>query len=229
MQSASADGIRMPTRDFPIVFLREDEGHLCYAHPVGIGARDLPLVAAPDGDRTTCAGDPFLFRGVYAEHTERGITGALIEEVRRRRREMGKQDPFHPESLEGWVQITRWHYRNLDLVNATLQRILDAFLLPTSIVGDPGMTPNYRRWRKLFRYIYVEGLQRPDGSRVPWTQGVVMPSAAGADLRSIVVPRALALNLDHFRDLETETLKIPDTVISYVLGDVQLPDGWTAV
>lgn len=211
---------------------------MCYPHAVARAPDDLPLVAGPDGDRISPPGAPFLFRAVEAETKERGITGALIEEVRRRRGDVALQDPIFAESLTGEVNVSIWRYWDLDFINATLPSILDAFWLPESIVGDAGMTPNYVRWRKLFHHIYVEGVSAvgspprpgmPAPAPQPWTKGVVMPSAAGHDLYSIVAPRSLVLEGDHFAFEETATWPIPDSVIDHVLGDRARPDGWTAV
>jgi hypothetical protein len=193
-------------------------GSICYPHPIGRAAEALPETNITLS-RISRSKQPFLFRGTQGSSYAQSLRGALIEEVRRRRGNYSFDDyPLRPEALEGFVNVSRWEYRDLDLYNATLQGFRDEFGARTSIVGDPGTPQNYRPWWKLFHWVYGER---------QWPGGVLMPSAAGEELTSIVVPREIARNRAYFECVYTEEQPIPPEVIAHVLGHAQLPADWT--
>jgi hypothetical protein len=174
------------------------------------GQLSIPLVA-PRSGRAAAAGAPYER---YFTVGERARLAALIEDVRWRRKQFPPPwTELPPELFEGSVRLTTYDLPPTTVLDATAPAARHRFRLPANIVGDDGSEAAYRPFQRMARIL-----------RQDWDQAILITSAALPDVKTLLLPRALALTLPP----PTTSLRvaIPTDVIEHTLGRRELPAGY---
>jgi hypothetical protein len=173
------------------------------------GRPSLPTVALRSG-RAAAAGAPYER---YFTIGERARLAALIEDVRWRRKQFAPPWSELPAELfEGAVRLSTYELPPTPVLDASGPAARRRFRLPGDIVGDDGSDAAYRPFQRMIAML-----------RQDWDQAILIASAALPDVKTLILPRALALTLP----APTSSLKvaIPAEVIEHALGRRQLPPG----
>jgi hypothetical protein len=188
----------------------------------GLVVRAGPIFRDPYGDpaippaalrsgRAAIAGAPYER---YFTVGERARLAALIEEVRWRRKQFAPPWSELPAELfEGAVRLSTYQLPPTPVLDATGPAARSRFRLPANIVGDDGSEAAYRPFQRMVAVL-----------RQQWDQAILIASAALPDVKTLLLPHALALTLP----APTSSLKvaIPAEVIEHALGRHQLPLGY---
>jgi hypothetical protein len=174
------------------------------------GQPSIPLVA-PRGGRAAAAGAPYER---YFTVGERARLAALIEDVRWRRKQFTQPWSELPAELfEGSVRLSTYELPPTPALDATSPPARSRFRLPANIVGDNGSDAAYRPFQRMVAVL-----------RQDWDQAILIASAALPDVKTVLVPRPLALTLTP--PISSLKVAVPADVIEYTLGRRELPAGY---
>lgn len=174
------------------------------------GHRSVPVLA-PRSGRGAAAGAPYER---YFTTGGRAGLAALIEEVRWRRKQFAQPWAELPAALfEGSVRVSSYELPSMPVLDASGPAARRRFRLPANIVGDDGSEAAYRPFQRMVAIL-----------RQDWDQAILIASAALPDVKTLLLPRDIALALPP----PTSSLKvsIPLDVIEHALGRRELPVGY---
>jgi hypothetical protein len=171
------------------------------------GQPSIPMVA-PRGGRGAETGAPYERYFVIGG---RAHVAALIEDVRWRRKRLS--DPWSElpaELFEGAVRLSTYDLSPTRVLDASGPAAHRRFRFPANIVGDDGSEAAYRPFQRMVAVL-----------RQDWDHAILIDSAALTDVKTLLLPRAVALTLPP----PTSSLKvaIPADVIEHALGRRELP------
>jgi hypothetical protein len=115
--------------------------------------------------------------------------------------------------FEGAVRVSTYELPPSPVLDASGPAARRRFRLPANIVGDDGSEAAYRPFQRMIAIL-----------RQDWDQAILIASAALPDVRTLLLPRNLALALPP--PVSSLKVPIPLDLIGHALGRHELPLGY---